>query len=74
MIFEKIQDIIADQLDKDKDDIKMETNFKTDLNADSLDLFQIINDLEDEFNVKIENIEEINTIADAVKIIESQIN
>ncbi len=38
-----------------------------DLEADSLDLFQIINDIEDEFDVKIENTDEIKTVADVVK-------
>ena len=48
----------------------MDTNVKTDLEADSLDLFQIINDIEDEFDVKIENIEDIKTVGDVVKIVE----
>lgn len=72
MIFEKIRGIIAEQLGKEEDEITMETNFKDDLKADSLDLFQIINDIEDEFDIKIENAEGIATVADAVKFVESQ--
>ena len=67
MVFEKIREIIADQLGKEIDEITMETRVKEDLAADSLDLFQIINEIEDEFDVKIEDAESIQTVADAVK-------
>ena len=70
MVFEKIREIIADQLGKDVEEITMETSVKEDLEADSLDLFQIINDIEDEFDVKIENIEDIKTVGDVVKVVE----
>ena len=69
-MFERIREIIADQTGKDLDEITLETNVKTDLEADSLDLFQIINDIEDEFDVKIENVEGIETVADVVKLVE----
>ena len=71
-VFEKVQGIIAEQLGKEASEIKAETNFKNDLDADSLDLFQIINDIEDEFNVQIEDAEGIETVGDAVKLIEAQ--
>lgn len=71
MIFEKIREIIAEQTGKDAEEITMETKVKEDLDADSLDLFQIINDIEDEFDVKIEDAEVIVTVADAVKFVES---
>ena len=51
-------------------EITPETNVMEDLEADSLDLFQIINDIEDEFDVKIENTDEIKTVADVVKMVE----
>ena len=70
MTFDKIREIIADQLGKEVDEITMETTFKDDLEADSLDLFQIINDIEDEFDVKIEDTEGINTVGDVVKLID----
>jgi acyl carrier protein len=69
-MFEKIREIIADQLGKDVEEITMETSVKEDLEADSLDLFQIINDIEDEFDVKIEDIENIKTVGDVVKVVE----
>ena len=69
-IFSKIQDIIADQLDKDKAVVKPETSFKEDLEADSLDVFEIINEIEDEFDVSIDTEQSINTVSDLVKFIE----
>ena len=74
MVFEKIRTIVADQLGREEDEITMETNVKEDLEADSLDLFQIINDIEDEFDVKIEDAESIVTIGDVVKFVENAIN
>ena len=45
MVFEKIREIIAEQTGKDEEEITLDTNVKDDLDADSLDLFQIINDI-----------------------------
>ena len=71
MVFEKIREIIVEQTGKDESEITLETNVKEDLDADSLDLFQIINDIEDEFDVSVENPEEIVTVKDAVDFVES---
>ena len=71
MVFEKIREIIAEQTGKDVDEITLETNVKEDLDADSLDLFQIINDIEDEFDVSVEDPESIDTVKDAVDFVES---
>lgn len=73
MVFDKIKEIVSAQLGSNVEDITMNTSFKNDLEADSLDLFQIINDIEDEFDVKIENAESINTVSDAVKFVEEHI-
>ncbi len=73
MTFEKIQAIIVDQLDKEVEEVQLTTNFREDLDADSLDLFQIINDIEDEFDIKIESDEGINTVEDLVKYVEAQL-
>lgn len=72
MIFEKIQAIVAEELGKEAEGITLTTNIQEDLDADSLDLFQIINEIEDEFDVKIETEEGINTVADLVKYVEAQ--
>ena len=73
MTFEKIKAIIVDQLDKEVEEVQLATNFREDLDADSLDLFQIINDIEDEFDIKIESDEGINTVEDLVKYVEAQL-
>jgi acyl carrier protein len=72
MIFEKIKSVIVNQLGVEEDEVTIETSFE-DLGADSLDLFQIIIELEEEFNVQIEDAENIKTVEDAVKYIESKI-
>ena len=71
MIFEKIREIIVDQLGVDEDKITLETRFIEDLEADSLDLFQVIMEIEDAFNVKVEDVENIKTVSDAVRFIEN---
>ena len=70
MVFEKIREIIAEQTGKDVEEITLETNVKEDLDADSLDLFQIINDIEDEFDVSVEDPESLVTVQAAVDFVE----
>ena len=71
MEFEKIQNIIAEVLNVDKDEITMDTTFIDDLGADSLDVFQIIMGIEEEFDLEIptEKAESIVTVGDAVEAI-----
>jgi acyl carrier protein len=71
MIFEKIREIIMEQLGKEADEITMETNFRTELKADSLDLFQIISDIEDAFDISVDDIERIGTVGEAVAYVEA---
>ena len=71
MVFEKIKEIVIDQLGVNEEYVKLETNFIEDLGADSLDLFQVVMDIEDAFDVKVDNVESIKTVGDAVKYIES---
>ena len=70
-VFEKVQDIIADELGKEKEEVTLETSFE-ELDADSLDLFQIINDIEDEFDVEVETEADMKTVSDLVKYVEAQ--
>ena len=76
MEFEKMQQIIADVLSVDLDEITPETTFKDDLGADSLDVFQIIMAVEEEFNIQIptEEAEKIVTVGDAVEAIRSAVS
>lgn len=63
-MLEKLISIVAEQLHVDEVDVKPETNFKNDLNADSLDLFELIMALEDEYDVEIpaEDLEGLTTV------------
>ena len=70
MIFEKIREIVVEQLGVNEEDVKLETRFIEDLEADSLDLFQVIMEIEDAFDVKVEEVENIKTVSDAVNYIE----
>ena len=73
MTFEKIQAIIVDQLGKEEVDVQLTTRLKDELDADSLDLFQIINDIEDEFDVKIDTEEGLETVQDLVNYVDAQL-
>lgn len=71
MVFEKIREIISEQLNISEDDVRLNTSFKDDLNADSLDVFQIIMAIEEEFDMEISNedAEGISTVGDVVEFI-----
>lgn len=76
MEFEKLKKIIVEVLNVDEEEISMETTFVDDLGADSLDVFQIIMGLEEEFDIEIPNeeAEKIVTVGDAVEQIKSALN
>ncbi len=76
MEFEKLKKIIAEVLNVDVDEITMDTTFVDDLGADSLDIFQIIMGLEEEFDIEIANeeAEKIVTVGDAVEQIKDSMN
>ena len=76
MEFEKLKKIIAEVFNVDEEEITMETTFVDDLGADSLDVFQIIMGLEEEFDIEIPNeeAEKIVTVGDAVEQIKNALN
>ena len=76
MEFEKLQSIIASVLNIDADEVTMDKTFVDDLGADSLDVFQIIMGIEEEFDIEIPNeaAESISTVADAVEQIKNALN
>ena len=76
MEFEKLKKIIAEVLNVDVEEITMDTTFVDDLGADSLDIFQIIMGLEEEFDIEIpdDQVENIKTVGDIVKYIEENID
>ena len=76
MEFEKLRDIIVEVLNVDESEVKMESTFVDDLGADSLDVFQIIMGLEEEFDIEIPNeeAEKIVAVGDAVEQIKNAVN
>ena len=72
-MFEKIQELVAEGLGVEAESVVETANFKEDLGADSLDLFELVMSFEDEFGVKIptEDLEKIVTVGDVVKYIEA---
>ncbi|OOB77753.1 MAG: acyl carrier protein [Epulopiscium sp. Nuni2H_MBin003] len=72
MIFEKLQEIIADKLGIETEEVKMESDLREDLEADSLDVVDIVMSIEEEFDVTVpsEDEESLKTVGDVVKFIE----
>lgn len=63
-MLEKIKEMVAEQLNADVEEITAETSFKDDLGADSLDLFELVSNLEDEYDIEIpsEELEKLTTV------------
>ena len=76
MEFEKLQQIISEVLNVDAEEITMDTTFVDDLGADSLDIFQIIMGIEEEFDIENSNedAEKIVSVGDAVEEIKNALN
>ncbi|MCH5257054.1 MAG: acyl carrier protein [Lachnospiraceae bacterium] len=76
MEFDKLKKTIADVLNVDPEEVTMETTFMEDLGADSLDIFQIVMAIEEEFNMEIpaEKVEHITTVKEAVNLIRDSID
>ena len=72
MVFEKVRDILVEQLDVEEVKVSMEASIMDDLGADSLDIVDLVMSLEDEFGVEIpdDQVENIKTVGDIVKYIE----
>jgi acyl carrier protein len=69
----KVIDIIADRLSRDKATITEASNIVADLGADSLDIAEIMMDLEDAFGVKLEEDQDLKTIGDVIKYLEGKV-
>lgn len=72
MVFEKIKNIIVEQLDLGEEEVTLNTSFE-DLGVDSLDLFQIIIEIEEEFGIEVQDAEKITTVEEAVRYVENKI-
>ena len=73
-MLEKLKKIIAEQLNVSEDSVKPETSFNDDLEADSLDLFEVVMAIEDEYNVEIpsEDLEKISTVGDVIDYLKAR--
>lgn len=76
MVFDKVKKLIAEQLDVEESEITLESSFQEDLDADSLDVVELIMAIEDEFDIEIsdEEAEKISTVKDAVDYIQNHTN
>ena len=73
-IFKTVQSIAADELDTDADKVSMNTSIQNDLNADSLDVFEIMNELEDKFDIELDDDNaKAETISDVVDLVAKQL-
>ena len=73
-MLEKLKTIIAEQLNVSEDEVKAESNFKDDLGADPLDLFELVMSLEEEYGVEIpsEDLEKILTVNDVIEYLKTK--
>lgn len=73
-ILNKVTEILVDQFDSEEGEVKPETNLTEDIDADSLDLFEVLNRIEDDFDIKLAVAEEIQTVQDLVNKVSEQVN
>lgn len=73
-MLEKMKEIIADQLGVSEDEVTLEASFKEDLDADSLDLFELVMALEEEYDVEIpsDDLAELNTVGDVINYLKNK--
>ncbi len=73
MVFDKVKEIIVDQLDVDEDKVTLEASITEDLGADSLDVVDLVMSFEDEFGIEIsdDEVANVKTVGDIVKLIEA---
>ena len=75
-VLERVTKVVVDRLGVDESEVKAEASFREDLGADSLDVVELVMELEDEFDMEIsdEDAEKIATVGDAIKYIEGKLN
>ena len=71
-MFEKIQEMMVESLSLEKDDIKLESTFES-LEIDSLDVFELVTEIEEEFDIEIEDAENLKSVQDLVAYIEGKL-
>lgn len=75
-VFERVSKVVVDRLGVDESEVKLEASFRDDLGADSLDVVELVMELEDEFDMEIsdEDAEKIATVGSAISYIEGKIS
>ncbi|CAM5187056.1 Acyl carrier protein OS=Ureibacillus acetophenoni OX=614649 GN=acpP PE=3 SV=1 [Ureibacillus acetophenoni] len=75
-VLERVTKVVVDRLGVDESEVKLEASFREDLGADSLDVVELVMELEDEFDMEIsdEDAEKIATVGDAINYIEGKLN
>ena len=71
-MFEKIQEMMVESLSLEKDDINLESTFES-LEIDSLDVFELVTEIEEEFDIEIEDAENLKSVQDLVAYIEGKV-
>ena len=73
-MLEKMRSYICDQLNVDESEVNLDTNFRDDLGADSLDLYELAMNLEDEYslNIPVEELQKMNTVGDVIRYLNSR--
>ena len=71
-MFEKIQEMMVESISLEKDDIKLESTFES-LEIDSLDVFELVTEIEEEFDIEIEDAENLKSVQDLVAYIEGKV-
>ena len=73
-VFETVKNVVVEELDVDEDQVTLDAKIKDDLEADSLDVFEIMNELEDKFDIQLVVEEGIETIGDVVDFVKKQLD
>ncbi|HEY5525389.1 MAG TPA: acyl carrier protein [Clostridium sp.] len=72
MIFEEIREVICEQLEVTPEEVLLETTFE-ELGADSLDLFQVVIEIEEKYEIQLDEAEKIKSVKDAVDFVEAKL-
>ncbi|AZI17949.1 acyl carrier protein [Limosilactobacillus fermentum] len=73
-VFGTVKNVVVEELDVDEDQVTLDAKIKDDLEADSLDVFEIMNELEDKFDIQLDVEEGIETIGDVVDFVKKQLD
>ncbi|MEK1444536.1 acyl carrier protein [Limosilactobacillus fermentum] len=73
-VFETVKNVVVEELDVDEGQVTLDAKIKDDLEADSLDVFEIMNELEDKFDIQLDVEEGIETIGDVVDFVKKQLD